>query len=1246
MRRFLKIISYLATGALLALLALPWWLGPALRGVAAHYRTTFSRYERIGYGRFALHDVTVDLPAVRVTVGRAEYATPMFWLARRLSGKPAKLLATTWHVEVKPRATAAAVTATLGRDGGAMPLRAILAKVATGLDRWLPRAEIGAGDVTWPGGGLHLTAATWQNRAIEVRQFRLGALAADGRANFAADGTIELEAKSDAQAWRASFKNRNNEITGEAHLWDQPVIVKSRFAAQGWMPAEAEVRADHWSVPGTRLKLGQFYSAVRGDARIEWREGKFAVSAEAVGDAIPERNAPPLTAQVRGHGDGEALTIESLAVDLPGVSASLSAPAVLDRRGQMKGGASRFLLTVDLEKQPWFTAKGKMVGEAQLTPRPDRAPLIEVGLSAREVALPDWAIARFSGAAEFDWPRLNLKQAEFGFAEGGQLAVHGEWNFETKEVRDAVAEGVVRPSLVARWLPKNVGFESITIAAKASGPLAALVHEGQGHVSGLTVPMLKTLTADVAWQGKGAALTIDGARLQAGNSQIEVAGTLDAAGAQVTKATLSTGDTVRLALAHSAAVRWSPKFEIGALALAGEGASLGVTATLGETGRMNLTLRDFPSAWLADFVALPGPEWRLVSLATEGDWDRGALAFKTEGELVLSLAAERLATIALRARGDKQGVQIESLRVAEGAASIVTATGRMPVTLHPETPAFVQIDRNGPLALHATTASNPAFWKKLSETTGLEFDAPEATLELSGTWAKPQGELRAKAARFATDEKRIKLPVSSVETLDLHVVADRAGLTVDRFSARIEGQAVRASGKLAFTPEQWPTFKADPIAFLRERGSVHVEVPDAEFAAVARHFPEFLTLSGRLHVDATVAPGGDMQGTLTLSGAATRPLGGIGVLQEIQGEARLAGNVIEVRSLTARSGGQPVTLSGRVELPMKSAPKYDFTLKGENLPLVRQTGLLVRADVDLKLTTAGDGSTGSRSEAVPTIAGAVKLRDSMFLSDLRAFIPRGGGGAPTRRPPYFAIESPPLNAWRLNVDVQGEKFMRLRSTLFTGTASARFNLGGTLGVPHLVGEATVDAGVVTLPFAAFKLDEAAVRVTEANPNSLQLFAAGRSRRYGYDLRMEATGTADAPVIVFSSSPALEAKQVLLMVMAGELPNDEITYGGAQRAARLGTYLGQSLITSFGGDPSDAGRLTIMTGERVSSLGRETYEAEYRLTDRFTLVGEYDEYDAYNTGVKWSVRPPEDPVKASVEPPVAAKKEAATRELPH
>ncbi len=1242
MRRIFKILGWFAAVALVALLALPWWLAPVARGVAAHYGASFARYERIGYGRFALHDVMVDLPAVRVTVERAETVTPVLWLARRLTGTPTQMIATKWRVAVKPRATPAAVATTLSRDGGAMPLRATLGRIANGLDRWLPQAEIGAGEVTWPGGGLNLAAATWQRRTLAVRQFHLGALAADVRATFAADGTIALDSKSTAPEWSSSLKNVGNQITGEARVWGQLATINARLPAEGWMPAEAAVRAEHWSVPAAQVKLGQFYSTVHGEARLDWHHGKFETAVDVTGDAIPDRKAPPLVAKLHGHGDSESLTIETLAVDIPGVSAKLSAPAVIDRQGRMVGGVSQFSLKADLEKQPWFEAKGQVTGEAQLKPREGKAPLIEAVVSAQNLALPEWAIARFTGTAELDWPRLQVKQSEFGFAEGGQLTAHGEWNFETKEVRDAVAEGVVHPSLVARWLPATLRFESATIAAKASGPLAALAHEGKAHVTGLTVPNLQPLAAEVVWQGKGAAITLSEARVQAGRSQLTLAGTVDATGIQLTALKLSNGDAVRLSLARPGAVRWSPKIELGPLELAGDGTSLTLATTAGESGRINLSAHGVSSAWWADFAPLSGPEWRVVSLAIDGEWNRGPLTFKADGEFAVALDTDRVATTAFKAHGDKDSVQIESLHVAEGAAPIVTATGRVPVTLHPGATPLVRMEQNAPLTLHATTTSNPAFWKKLAETTGLTFEEPAATIELSGTWAKPQGEIRVKATRLAADGKHFHSPISSVESLDLHVVADRAGFTVDHFSLKVEGQDVRANGKLAFAPEQWPEFKKDPLTFVRQKGSLHLEIPDAEFTAIAKHFPEFLAQSGRLRVDATFAPGGEMKGTLKLSDAATRPLGGFGVLQEIQGEVQLAGSVIEVRSLTGRFGGQPVTLSGKIELPLKSAPKFDLALKGENLPLVRQTGLLVRADVDLKLTSS-DGAKEVSSAGAPTISGTVKLRDSMYLSDLRAFIPRGGTG-PARRPPYFALEKPPLNAWRLDVAVGGERFMRLRSTLFSGTASAHFRLAGTLGAPHMTGEAAVDSGTVTLPFAAFSIEQATVRLTDADPNSLRLAVAGKSRRYGYDLRMEVTGTADAPIVTFSSSPSLDAKQVLLMVMAGELPHDEITYGTAQRAARLGTYLGQSLISTFGGDPKDAGRLTISTGERVSTLGRETYEAEYRLSDRFTLVGEYDEYDAYNTGVKWSVRPPETPSNDKAETPVIGKKEAP-REQP-
>src|SRR5690606_32796799 len=99
---------------------------------------------------------------------------------------------------------------------------------------------------------------------------------------------------------------------------------------------------------------------------------------------------------------------------------------------------------------------------------------------------------------------------------------------------------------------------------------------------------------------------------------------------------------------------------------------------------------------------------------------------------------------------------------------------------------------------------------------------------------------------------------------------------------------------------------------------------------------------------------------------------------------------------------------------------------------------------------------------------------------------------------------------------------------------------------------------------------------------------GATRRYGYDLRLELSGPASAPELTFSSSPPLEAEQVLLLVMTGQPPTEEITATDRQRVTRLGAFFGQSLLGSFAGDSDGADRLTFSSGEDISAQGRETY----------------------------------------------------------
>jgi hypothetical protein len=89
MRSRLPIIAACLVAAIIALLAaLPWWLAPVLRRVGRSRGADFGAYERVGYNRFALRDVAVRQPGVRVTVSRVEADTPLLWLWRHWTGRP------------------------------------------------------------------------------------------------------------------------------------------------------------------------------------------------------------------------------------------------------------------------------------------------------------------------------------------------------------------------------------------------------------------------------------------------------------------------------------------------------------------------------------------------------------------------------------------------------------------------------------------------------------------------------------------------------------------------------------------------------------------------------------------------------------------------------------------------------------------------------------------------------------------------------------------------------------------------------------------------------------------------------------------------------------------------------------------------------------------------------------------------------------------------------------------------------
>jgi translocation and assembly module TamB len=190
--------------------------------------------------------------------------------------------------------------------------------------------------------------------------------------------------------------------------------------------------------------------------------------------------------------------------------------------------------------------------------------------------------------------------------------------------------------------------------------------------------------------------------------------------------------------------------------------------------------------------------------------------------------------------------------------------------------------------------------------------------------------------------------------------------------------------------------------------------------------------------------------------------------------------------------------------------------------------------------------------------------------------------------------------------------------MFNGEVSANLKLQGTLQEPIALGDVRIDSGAVNFPFASLQVQQGFVTLASEDPYRPKLALSATSRQFGYDIKMDVSGPADAPILQFSSSPPLSSAQILLLVTAGEIPRQEQVLSTQQRAQTFALFLGKDLLSKLGLGDQGEQRLIVHSGEELTQTGKPTYNIEYKVTRRWSLVGEQDQFNDLNAGVKWRV----------------------------
>lgn len=1197
MRFWLKLLLAVVAVLVAAVVTMPWWLGWVARPVAKSFGVRYERYERVGYSRFRLTNLRIERPAVTVDVAQVEAAQPLAWWWLSLRGGAA-VTAEHWRVVVPSREPAADPRVT-----GLPSLAGLLHQVTSELDRWISHAELHDGAVSWPKGGLTLTEGEWNGDAFTFHTLKLYGRTLNGKIAAKDQDTFVVQATEPDLGGDITATWQGADVNGRLHFWEQPAEITARFPNEGWVPDLAQLKAAGWELAADRLNLGAQYDRVHGDAQLEWKDRAFTAGLTLNAAPKAKADAPEFAVKASARGDASAVTVESLHVDTPFAQGDLSAPVSYRFGGGLEGGPAKLTVQADLGRQPWFDLAGDATGDVEIE-RDGSGARLEFRLAGKKLQRGGLIAQRATVRGSLRWPQLELTEADIELDHGDRITARGTVDLEQHSVAKAAVHAEFGSALVARWLPEGTNWLRATIDAEAAGPWDALKHHGKVTIAHAHSGPLKLFEVAADWSGRGRTadevnltVTDDGARLDA-------AGRVTGQAVEISQLKLTAADAGELALAEPATIAWAPALKVGPLHLRGGDTDLSLTWQGGEQGAFALRANQLSSTWLAAWLPTAGPAWQIAELKAAGRRAGDGITFNASLRGRIS-ADQRTADVALEAQGDEAGVQLTRLDVTQGDKVLTHATGRLPLAWNDFPRPHWRIDEDQPIALDIDSATASPLWPMLAAQAGVELTDASAKAKVEGTLRRPEGDLHVNIGRIRmADGKRAEL-VPDIEDFALAIHADRDVITLPSLTGRLAGQKFDAAGRLPMGDERWSALWSSPRRFDWGKVDGHLELAHADLAPIARHVTALPlaqgTLDGRIEAKA-----GKFSGTLKLRDGLSRSLGALGIMQDIDADIVLDGRRLQFRRLGGRLGGEPVTLQGGVTWPAGDpAPTLDLSLKGENLPLIRRPGLLLRGDLDLAARTDG---------GITRITGQATLRDGLVLADLSTLLPTGRRGV-ERRPPYFAVGAEPFNEWQLGVEIRGDRAVRIRTAVFKGTASAHFQLTGTLGEPRAIGEATVDQAQVLFPFATFNVQLGVVRLRASDPYSPELVLNAVSHRHDYEIRLNVTGSPEQPIVAFSSNPPLDSSQVLLMVMTGQSPADDpAARTGQQRLTQLGAYLGRGLFGDLGGE----NRLEIVAGEQTSQQGRETYEIEYKLGDKWSLTGEYDRFDDYNAGLKWRV----------------------------
>lgn len=632
----------------------------------------------------------------------------------------------------------------------------------------------------------------------------------------------------------------------------------------------------------------------------------------------------------------------------------------------------------------------------------------------------------------------------------------------------------------------------------------------------------------------------------------------------------------------------------------------------GMKGTYKMHAADIPDSFINLFLQ-PNPyleAYYIRGLYFSGDWS-GQSSLEMDLQVSVDLKFPYLDTMLLNLNLISQN---EALDV-EGSffnhdTKLVQLKARLPVYLTPGDPdAWLNIMMKEDFFIDCTAQASSGLAHLLKSSFGVYAEGSRFLCNVSGKPFAPRGILNVAADVVAyTDHEDLNKQPFAITDSRLDLIIEPEQISLQRLDCQVEGRSVSAQGSIEMETVDWKNLFNGHWDALYEKTLGHITLDWVPLAPLDVVLPKALRPQGHVYLNIGKGLKQNFLGTFALKGLGTYPIEAIGSIAHIYADCTFEKDAISLNSFHFELSDRPVDLKGSMTFGAWGIPQYDFRLLADDVPFIRSPGLVLRSSLDLRLKTDAFGVTA--------LSGDLDLKNSILVVDLATL--QGSATESSTKYPYFSITEPLLSDWSLDLNIKGDRFMRVQTPLFKAILSCDFHLSGAFSEPTLLGEVTMDEGSIYFPFATFKVTQGDVRVSKERSTTPVLSVNAKSRAFGYDLRCNIEGPVDDPLITFSSLPSLDSNDVLAMVTTGKVPPGHLQQTKEARLGSLGVFLGNSLLTSLGFVDVNSDRLEIITGEDITESGRSTMSVEYHLSERASIVGEYDRFDDLNGDFKYTI----------------------------